>query len=730
MRFGVNHRVLSMLSVLVLVACMSGISVSSAQAEGCANEQLRAEQPYGLELPDCRAYEMVSPLDKGDSDATRGEARVAVSGEAITYASLGSFANPKGASGYQQYISRRGSGGWSTQSITPPFSSFTTTLFNAYPGQIFTPDLSKGVTQTDVPLASQAQPGYENIYVRDTVGGSYELVESNVAEGEAYRFRAEPFVLGASTNLDDVVFEESGVIDEWADDRLSPVSIFPNGEPMGPDTSGGGGQEYEAGSDTWRAVSADGSRVIVTNPGTFDEANRQLYVREDNTTTVEVSASRRTDCADHNPCSGALEPDPGGPQSARYWGASVDGSRVFFTSCAKLTDDATAAAPTVPTEDHCRPGQAETGNDLYEYDLESSTLRDLTVDGNIADPDGAGVLGVVYVSTDGTYVYFVAEGSLAAGAVSDQPNLYVTHNGGNPSLIATLAPSESTFEGSDGDRADWASDPGRDSAVATPDGTHLAFLSTRSLTGYDNTDANTNLPDAEVFSYDTSTGALACASCKPDGTRPVGGSTVGDVGDFYGDLYTRHSYSDDGSRLFFQSNDALVTHDSNGRPDIYEYEDGHIYPISDVAGNFESSFLDASPNGSNVFIGTADQLTPSDSDFRVDVYDAKVDGGFPVSASAPTCENGDSCKPPVSQQPSAFGPPASATFVGAGNLTPPPAVKSAIKSKSKRLTRRQRLARALHACRKSPGKKTRCELQARRRYGARSKAGKSNGRSK
>jgi hypothetical protein len=729
MRFGVNHRVLSMLGVLALVACVSGIPVSPAQAEECVNEQLRAEQPYGLELPDCRAYEMVSPLDKGDSDATRGEARVAVSGEAITYASLGSFANPKGASGYQQYISRRGSDGWSTQSITPPFSSFTTTLFNAYPGQIFTPDLSKGVTLTDVPLASQAQPGYENIYVRDTVDGSYNLVESDVAEGEAYRFRAEPQVLGASSDLGDVVFEESGVIDEWANGRLNPVNIFPNGEPMGVHASGGGAQEY-SGHNTWRAVSADGSRVIVTYPSSFVEANRQLYVREDNTTTVEVSASRRTDCADHNPCSGTLEPDPGGPQSARYWGASVDGSRVFFTSCAKLTDDATAAAPTVSTEDHCQLGQAETGNDLYEYDLESNTLKDLTVDRNIANPDGAAVLGVVYVSTDGAYVYFVAEGDLAAGAVSGQPNLYVTHNGGNPSLIATLAPAESAFEGSDGDRADWASDPGRDSVVATPDGTHLAFLSTRSLTGYDNTDANTSLPDSEVFSYDASAGALVCVSCKPDGARPIGGSTVGHIGDFYGDLYTRHSYSDDGSRLFFQSNDALVTRDSNGRPDVYEYEDGHIYPISDIAGNFESSFLDASPDGSNVFIGTADQLTPSDSDFRVDVYDAKVGGGFPTSVSPPTCENGDSCKPPASPQPSTFGPPASATFAGAGNITSLPAGKSMTKPKSKRLTRGQRLARALHACRKNPRKKARCELQAKRRYGARSTPGKSNGRSK
>ena len=95
-----------------------------------------------------------------------------------------------------------------------------------------------------------------------------------------------------------------------------------------------------------------------------------------------------------------------------------------------------------------------------------------------------------------------------------------------------------------------------------------------------------------------------------------------------------------------------------------------MFPVSDVAGAFESHFMDASPSGDDVFVATADQLVGSDTDSRVDVYDVRVGGGFPVSVVAGACVNADSCKPPVSSQPGVFGVPASATFSGVGNIMP------------------------------------------------------------
>ncbi len=130
-------------------------------------------------------------------------------------------------------------------------------------------------------------------------------------------------------------------------------------------------------------------------------------------------------------------------------------------------------------------------------------------------------------------------------------------------------------------------------------------------------------------------------------------------------------------RLFFDSDDALVPHDSSGRKNVYEWEQpgegsctivgGCIYQISDVAGDYDSFFLDADPRGENVFFATEDQLLPSDTDSHVDVYDARVGGGFPVAAASPECDNADSCKPPASPQPAVFNAPGSATFSGPGN---------------------------------------------------------------
>ena len=194
--------------------------------------------------------------------------------------------------------------------------------------------------------------------------------------------------------------------------------------------------------------------------------------------------------------------------------------------------------------------------------------------------------------------------------------------------------------------------------------------------------------------------------------RPVGSAELGGHEEAPRDatktepFYLPRNLSEGGGRLFFQSPDALVPHDSNGLLDVYEWElpgvgsctsgspsfsessGGCVFPISDVAGSGESRFMDASASGNDVFIWTADQLVPSDTDSRADVYDVRVGGGFPVSASPPVCVNADSCKPPVSPQPGVFGAPASATFSGAGNMqVVAPVVKPKAKPKPKSKSR-------------------------------------------
>jgi hypothetical protein len=722
-------------------------------SEGCPNEQLRAEQPFGLLLPDCRAYEQVSPVDKngydivrpGGGGLTEDLARASVSGEAITYVSFGSFADPAAAMYVSRYVSRRGAGGWSTQNITPPYSSHVTNIEEPYWSLVFTPELSMGVVETN----GGAVGGCENLYLADIASSSYQPLALNCGNG--------PWVQGASTDLSHIVFtpEAGGQLEEWVGGQLSVVDVandgsyipaHPGGQPAGVPPP-----EFTT-EDRWHAVSDDGLRVFFTGIAEGTADYRQLYVRENpeqtqsplngekctvssDACTVEVSASQKTNG------SGLDGTDPHGPQPAEYLGASVDGSKVFFDSRAELTNKANT-------------GGADNAANLYEYDLKSGVLTDLTVDTNAGDLEGAAVLGMVTAGEDGSYVYYVADGVLALGAApgncaahpNESPpgatcNLYVQHYNGTewtpPVFIATLA---------GGDFSDWLNGfngeegvggPANNNARITPDGTHLAFLSKKSLTGYDNQPAKPadcttyagvgkiSIPCSEVFSFDATQPVSpenpVCVSCNPSGARPVGPSRLSEIESgpdpFY---YTPRNFSEDGSRLFFDSRDALVPHDSNGRQDVYEYEGGHVYLISDGAGSYDSSFLDASPSGGDVFIATADRLVPQDRDSQVDVYDAKVGGGFPASVSAPACDNGDSCKGPVSPQPPVFGAPASATFSGAGNLAPvvsPPAV---LKPKTAAQLKAEKLTKALKACKKDKSRKKRaaCVKQAHKKYGA------------
>lgn len=150
--------------------------------------------------------------------------------------------------------------------------------------------------------------------------------------------------------------------------------------------------------------------------------------------------------------------------------------------------------------------------------------------------------------------------------------------------------------------------------------------------------------------------------------------------------------------------------------------------ISSGTSNEESAFLDASESGSDVFFLTTAKLLPQDYDNAYDIYDARtctsVSPCFaPAPGTPPPCETSDSCKTAPTPQPAIFGAPASATFSGAGNLAPGSDVKlgegESTKPGAPHLTRAQKLARALKACRKKRGRKrTSCVRRANALYGA------------
>jgi hypothetical protein len=719
----------------------------------------------GSGLPDNRAWEMVSPVDKQGAAIEPitnegGTIQASTDGGAITYvASAATEAEPQGNRNLEltQVFSKRGPGSWSSQDIDTPNRLAAPYAIGEGPEyRLFSEDLSHGYVEprSDTPLPPLPEDAEKTIYLRNDTDGAFEAlvtaantrVDAKFGFGEA-GFRNLEFE-GASPDLAHVVFrsfaaltpnaveaENEQSLYEWTGGQLQLVSLLPNHRPAV--AEGVKGSLGAQGFVVKHAVSNDGSRVVW-------EGQPNIYLTEpgrEETTQIDTAQ-------------GTGEQDERGTFST----ASSDDSRIFFTSASRLTVDSTA-----------RQG-GEPNPDLYEFEVTSAKnqplsgkLTDLTVDRN--PEEKADVLFVIGASEDGTSIYFAASGLLGDaaehGGGAGSPNLYVErYDSGakawsTPKFIAML---------SSADVALIAARPnGLENMTSrvSPDGRYLAFMSSRSLTGYDNSDANSGEQDEEVFLYDSDTGHVSCASCDPTGARPSGTLDAGAYPGLLGDsnaiwgghwlaslipgwtpidgaraIYQSRYLSDSG-RLFFDSNEALVPGDTNGTWDVYEYESpgvgdctvrsvtfsassgGCVGLISSGGSAEESSFLDASENGDDVFFLTTAGLVPQDGDGLFDVYDAhSCSASVPCPAASvvapPPCSTGDSCKPAASPQPENFGAPASQTFSGVGNVAPS-AVKPVAQLRS--LTRAQKLSRARKAClRKPKRKRPSCERQARKRY--------------
>lgn len=589
-------------------------------------------------LPDDRGYELVSPLDKNGGELavpsagfSAAEDQSSLDGGAITYATYVSFDDPQGAPYVSQYVARRGPEGWSNENITPPLATpiiaSPTTQYKA-----FSPDLSVGALfdAYSPTLGAGAIPGISNIYLRrGDAGPAYTPVTVLRPSGEG---DYEPIFEAASADFSHVVFQpddhfgeprqhKQDTLYDWSQGEDRRVDILPDGEPSEgfPFLGADGGFNVD---NVDHAVSADGSRIFWTDgSGEPGDGTGQIYVRIDDARTLPVS-----------------------PGPATFWAADPSGGEVLFTM----------------------------GGDLYMDEIDSSRPTDLT--------PGGGVQGLLGASEDLDYVYVVARSDLAAGATAGEDNLYLLH-GGTTTFIATLGHEEADTPVSHNETRpidDYVRPTSR-TATITSDGRHVAFLSTRSLTGYDNTnptacppqtDEEGNVVDpagrcTEVYLYDAGTDHLSCASCNPSGALPIGPSAIPT---WENQSYDPRSLSEDGSRLFFESSDALVPRDTNGSQDVYEYENGSPHLISTGTGNGDAEFFDASADGSDVFFTTKQSLVPADTDTHADLYDARVGGGFPAPpAPAPVCE-GDACQSPVTAPPEPAI--ASAGYRGPGDPAP------------------------------------------------------------
>ncbi len=680
-----SRRVCTGLGALVLgvtasVGCCVALTPATAGAAGsCPNEQVRIEEPYAPALPDCRAYEQVSPVEKNYADALGAvtSVRVAPSGEAVTFNSLGPFPLDGGTSEgspelFSAYLSTRSAESWPTRNLEPAIDSGG---LGAVLGVSEDLAYSFVLSNNEPPLVSEADTGAiegrQAVYMRANRTGAYRLLfQAQAAEKIS-------FFLVAAADSDTRVFFESanplipgaaaGVrnLYEWHEGQISLVDLLPGGVPSDGGAAGWRGPgaaeevvelpDHSSGMVSYfaqGAVSEDGSRVFFT-----DLATGRLYVREQEPggegETVEVS---------HGP--------------AGWLAGTPDGAYAFYSE----------------------------GGVLYGFDVERAQAVALT-------PAGAEVQGVLGVADDGSYLYFAAKGVLANGGISGAGNIYAWHEG----AIALVS--------SGGEEDDWTAHTllyqgvvrggpaeGVRTARVSADGHTLLFSSRMEITGYDNHGAGGNCTEHEepascdeLYVYDAVGEHVTCVSCNPQGTAATHDALLYHL-ESDGSIPPPTLYpwdlprnlSSDGSRVFFETEEALLEGDSNSQMDVYEWEDkgsgtcpagasgGCIYLISSGVSDEASYFVEASANASDVFFFTRQSLVGQDEDELVDLYDAREAGGIAAQnpPPAPLPCLGEACHPAQAPAPAA-GLTASQLFSGPGDSAPPMEAKVVAKPKPK-----------------------------------------------
>lgn len=665
----------------------------------CPNAAVRTQQGSSS-LPDCRAFEKVSIDDKNEYDVLVSPERLSTaSGDKVHYVLGGPV--PGGPAGTEQtdLMAVREGGSWVSTSLSPPVPNDGARQRS---NLLLSDDLSQAVVGWTGAVTSDTPPEADGaLYLRDGAG-QYHLLTPHGGGGE---------VLGADLSFGHIVYGsgEPQTFDapavgldapyEWADGQLRLVSVLPDPDGPGPMVGSPWSGEAVVGSGSngtlENAVSGDGHRIAfeTLEEGVVDRG--QIYSREDGSSTIHVSASQRTDCAADPTCGGDgiadPAPDPTGSQAARYLDAeSEHGGEVLFTSCERLTDDSTAHPD--PDNGACFQPPNEFGSvgsrdDLYLYNVQSDLLTDLT--GNQLGKGS--FLGLVGASDDLSSIYFADTRALAEGANQGEANLYLWRQGQGVQFVTTLAsdPAIQKFAAFVVDEFNWKTKRQERVRVVrtSADGRFLLFTSRAQLTPFANASPSPACPFercAEVYLFDAQHDSLECVSCPALGTAPTVDAELSLDGALAKSAAPLpRSLAEDGQHVFFETGDPLVGGDINGKTDVYEWDHGIQKLISGGTGSRNSSFIDASQSGDDVFFTTRNPLIGSDDDTFADLYDARVVGGFPEPTTPPTpCLSAETCHGGSSASDSDPGPQ-TPSFVGPNDA-------SAVRCSGNKIRRRGR----------------------------------------
>jgi len=693
----IQGQVIGFATLAILFLC-AFLTPSSAPAAGDAN---RASCPLATEsspgfrsyLPDCRAYEMVTPPFMGGFPPILTSVPPPRGSEydsgSILFSSFGTFADAPGASisaALQTlYQANRTIDGWRTFSPMPPIR-FDTQFPGNGPKVAVIPSADNSALMWRMRDTTEAG-SHTSIYLRrgngpfEVVGpitdepgptpktGEEALLLIEYAAADLSRIPLRALVPSGGVDPwlwpGDTTLEEEGTLYEY--DLSEPGIGLPTSEPklVGVKNEGrlasnteaelisecgvvlGGGGSFQAANRIDRSISEDGKYLFFTAErgcaSTVQPLIKELFARIDGEETIAISNPPPSDCT---ACLNETTTPTRAAAIAKakalqvfFQGASKDGTKVFFTSFQELF-----------------PGIFGTGAQphLYRYDFEAPAGEKLELVSKVAAGSAemtnppAKYTGV---SADGERAYFVAKKVLASNesaaydpeteanqvAVQGKFNLYgwEASKDGEPAQIKFIAQLPA----------------GNLNPIATPDGRFIVFSSTAQLV-----ESNTSTVE-QLFEYDAVSGALVRVSVGDQGYNDNGNTSV--------NAPEKPFVSADGRRVFFVSSKALApgafddpTNTSNSFKNIYEWTwsgeapseaEARVFPI--LSAPAENGALKANisvlegidPTGDNVYFLTTGKLVPQHTGGQRALYTARVDGGFPGLAEEPSCE-ADACQ--------------------------------------------------------------------------------------
>lgn len=473
----------------------------AAASETCPNKTVR-EQQESTYLPDCRGFELVTPANKDDEEATpptysaqfEAQYQMAAGKPETSFSLTGGFPGSEGAVEFAFGLSKGGEPGHSwSQSAFPLTNSIESVESPAQVRAVgaplrFSPELTCGYESSD--LAQPAHPGettpllppgeepgeeVANLYLWRAATNGLELATNIMPRDPQAAIKSSEWAIdGMSENCEHVAFSINGAegqelplnaertefaaqesIYEWSPGTKEKLaSIVPANEgheevPAHPISTPQGGF-YQSDLN---AMSTNGEEFYFTAPSEepgveaevegkkiSEAGTRSIFDRFRGEKSFDISRSQTS------------VPDSG----AVYEAASANGERVFFLANYGLASNGASNGSTKGCIQKEVVEVAKIGCDLYEYRASSEhpgegTLTDLSVD---SQAGGADVTALAGVANSGEYVYFDALGQLVEGEgptrsaneAAHTESLYAYH-AGHLSYIATIAEEEAAFLG-------------------------------------------------------------------------------------------------------------------------------------------------------------------------------------------------------------------------------------------------------------------------------------------